>query len=295
MESDELHLFISVAEYGQVTAAAEELGIAQPTLSRRLRRLEQSVGASLFDRHGKRISLNVNGEIYLEHARRAKAELDAARRRIADLANPSQGTVRIGFLHSFGVRLVPRLIREFRSHEPRVRFELSQDAATVITDMVESGRIDVGIVSPRPVSGGVAWSLLTNQQLSLAVPEGHPMATRQSVDLAEAASEPFITMRQGYGMRRILDELCAAANFQPRITFETSELFTISGMVAAGLGVAIMPIEQNPLLPEGLVQIPLAGPGATRDVGIIWKAGTVMSRPVQAFRLFVLGEFDAKR
>ncbi|GGC56468.1 LysR family transcriptional regulator [Hoyosella rhizosphaerae] len=295
MESDELKLFITVAEHGQITAAADALHIAQPTLSRRLRRLEDAVGTELFDRHGKRITLNINGEIYLEHARRAKAELDTARRRIADRANPSQGTVRLGFLHSFGVRMIPGLIREFRAVEPRVRFELSQDAAAVIADNVESGNIDIGIVSPRPISGGLAWSLLTNQKLSLTVPLGHALATRHTVDLAEAAAEPFITMHKGYGMRRILEELCAAANFEPHITFETSELFTISGMVSAGLGVAIMPIEQTPLLPEGLVQIPLAGPGATRDVGLIWKSGTALGRPVQAFHQFVIEQFATRR
>lgn len=291
MRSDELHIFITVAEHGQVTAAAEELGLSQPTLSRQLRRLEGSVGAPLFHRHGKRIELNENGEIYLEHARRAKAELDTARRRIEDLANPSRGTVRLGFLHSFGVWLVPQLLREFRRQEPRVRFELVQDAAAAITDKVEAGHLELGIVSPRPTTAAVAWSLLVQQQLSLAVPQAHPLAGRQSVDLAEAASDSFITMHQGFGMRRILEEMCAAANFRPRVTFETSELFTISGMVAAGLGVAIMPVEQSPLLPEGLVQVPLAGPSSTRDVGIIWKAGEPLNRPVQAFRDFVVGEF----
>ncbi|MCW4352916.1 LysR family transcriptional regulator [Hoyosella sp. YIM 151337] len=289
--SDELHLFITVAEHGQVTAAAEELGISQPTLSRQLRRLEHAVGASLFSRHGRRLELNTNGEIYLEHARRAKAELDAACRRIEDLANPSHGTVRLGFLHSFGVWLIPRLIREFRAQEPRVRFELEQDAAATIASKVESGDTELAIVSPRPTSAAVAWSLLTPQQLALAVHADHPLARRHSVDLAEAAAEPFITMHPGYGMRRILEELCATANFQPHITFETSELFTISGMVAAGLGVAIMPVEQSPLLPEGLVQVPLSGPGSMREVGIIWKAGAALSRPVRAFRDFVVSDF----
>ncbi|MBD8506764.1 LysR family transcriptional regulator [Hoyosella sp. G463] len=286
--SDALHEFIAIAEHGQVSAAADELGIAQPTLSRRLRRLETDLGATLFDRRGHHLVITAAGRILLDHARRASAELDTARRRIADLANPALGTVRLGFLHSFGSWLVPRLIREFRATEPRVTFTLAQDAASTITDRVLDGTLDLGIVSPRPHDTGIAWTQLIEQQLALAVPDDHPLASRQAVDLAEAAAEPFITMHHGYGMRRILEEHCATAGFRPRITFETSELLTIAGMVAAGLGVALMPIEQHPLLPEGLVQIPLAGARATRDVGLVRSAAAPQPPAVQAFHDFVI-------
>ncbi len=287
---DDLVRFITLAEHAHVTDAAAELGVTQPTLSRMLARLEADLGAPLFDRAHGRLALNSSGEIYLDHARRARAELDAARAAIADLASPSQGTVRLAFLHSFGVALIPRLVSGFRRREPRVTFRLSQFAAGTVTERVLAGEADVAIVSPRPTTDAVAWSLLTRQRLALAVPAEHPLADRATVHLADAADADFITMHPEYGMRRILEERCAAAGFHPRITFETSELFTIAGLVGAGLGVALMPVDSDPLLPSGLVLIPLSGPAPTREVGIIWRPDVVPTRAVRAFRDFALAD-----
>lgn len=295
MSTEDLRWFVTLAELERVTAAAEELHLAQPTLSRMLGRLERRLGVQLFDRKGKRIVLNDFGRIYYERACRAQAELDAAQREIADLANPALGTVRLAFLHSFGVWLVPRLVGGFRARSgPDVTFVLSQDAAESVTQRVIAGGADLAIVSPRPTNSRVAWRRLLQQQLALAVPEGHPLATRHRVELAEAADEPFVAMHAAFGMRRILEELCAAAHFRPRITFESSELGTVAGLVAAGLGVAVLPVEDNPQLPPGLVQIPLLDDGAVRDVGLIWAADAAPSRAVRAFRDFVVAWADER-
>ncbi|MDF0531695.1 LysR family transcriptional regulator [Tsukamurella sp. 8F] len=287
---DELVRFITLAEYAHVTDAAAELGVAQPTLSRMLARLETELGVPLFDREHGRLVLNAHGEVYLDHARRARAELDQARAEIADLASPSQGTVRLSFLHSFGVSLVPRLVSGFRKVEPRVRFQLSQFAAGTVTERVLADEADLAVVSPRPATGAVAWRRLSEQRLALAVPADHALAGRSTVHLADAADCEFVTMHPEFGMRRILEERCAAAGFRPRITFESSELFTIAGLVAAGLGVALMPMEDDPLLPAGLRLVPLSGPAPTRDVGIIWRPEVPLPRAVRAFRDYALEE-----
>src|SRR5271167_5082734 len=112
--------FVTLAELQHVTAAAEQLGIAQPTLTRMLSRLERRLGVALFDRRGKRLSLNAYGRIFYEHARRAQLELDSARRAIEDLTNPSVGEIRLGFLRSFGSTVLPRLIAGFVQASPRV-------------------------------------------------------------------------------------------------------------------------------------------------------------------------------
>lgn len=288
MLGDDLNWFIALAETEHMTASAERLHMAQPTLSRMLGRLERQLGAELFDRKGKRLSLNTFGRVYYEHARRAQAELAAAQREIADLSSPSLGTVRLSFLHSFGVSLVPQLIGSFREQSPRVSFALVQDAADVVTQAVAAGDADLAIVSPHPARTTVAWRRLFRQHLALAVPADHPVAQRRQVGLAEVADEPFIAMHPDFGMRRILEELSAAAHFRPRITFESSELGTVAGLVAAGLGVAVLPVEDNPQVPVGLVLVPLTDEGASREVGLIWNPDIAPARPVRAFRDFVI-------
>ncbi|WP_107654900.1 LysR family transcriptional regulator [Nocardia suismassiliense] len=302
MLSEDLEWFITLAELERVGAAAERLHLAQPTLSRMLGRLERRLGVELFDRRGKRIILNEFGRIYYEQARRAQSELDTAAKSIADLNSPANGVVRLSFLHSFGGWLVPQLVGEFRRGSARITFALRQGPAEMVATDVFDGTSDLGIVSPRPSVAGIGWRGLLRQRLALAVPADHRLAGRRQVRLAEVADEDFIAMHSGYGMRRIVDELCAAADLRPRIAFEASDLVTVAGLVAAGLGVGVLPEEDlGPASSArvaaakvdgrlaGPVLIPLADAGATREVGVVWSAATSAPGAARRFRDFAEG------
>ncbi|OBI23976.1 LysR family transcriptional regulator [Mycobacterium sp. E2238] len=279
---DDYEWFVTLAELEHVTAAAEQLHLAQPTLTRMLARLERRLGVALFDRRGKRLSLNTYGRIFYEHARRAQSELDSARRAIDDLANPAVSEIRLGFLGSFGATVVPRLIAGFKEVSPRVTFALQEGAAESVGDLVQSGEVDVGVVSPRPRRAVLAWRSLFRQRLGIAVPPGHRFTGSASVSMTELADEPVVAMHPGFGMRRLLDELCVAAHFQPRIVLEAANLTTTAGLVAAGLGVGLMPIDGSDYAP-GLSVMPLADADAYRDVGMIWDSGRPLSRPARDF------------
>lgn len=285
--------FVTLAELENMSAAADELHATQPTLSRQLGRLERDLGVKLFDRKGKRLLLNAAGRIYLGHVRRAVAEIDAARYELAELANPVAGRIDLGFLHSFGMWLVPTLIREFRRESAQVVFGLAQGAAEDILQRVLGGDSDVAIVSPRPNNVDVGWAPIMRQHLGLAVPDGHRLAQRESVTIADVREENFVAMETGFGMRRILEELCAAEDFRPKITFESTELATVAGLVAAGLGVAVMPVEHDAQLPAGVALIVLDGPANIREVGLIWKRDTAISPAAARFRDFVSGWADS--
>ena len=151
------------------------------------------------------------------------------RPKIQSLASPESGTVRLDFLHSFGTWLVPHMLRGYRVEHPGVRFELHQDSAQFLVDRIAAGTSDLAVVSPQPRDPQVAWMQIAQQSLALAVPADHRFAKLHSVELADAADEPFIGMHPNFGMRRILDELCAAAGFTPNFVFESSELATVGG------------------------------------------------------------------
>lgn len=297
MPSDDLHWFLTLAELERVGAAADRLRLAQPTLSRMLARLERRLGTQLFDRHGKRLTLNESGRIFYEHARRAQAELDAAGRALADLSNPARGTVRLAFLHSFGGRVVPELIAGFRRVSGRITFRLDQGPANLVAAEVLDGTADLGLTSPQPVLPGLGWRPLFRQRLALGVPVDHRLAGRRQIRLAEAADAEFIAMPTGYGMRRILEDLCATAGFRPRIALESSDLVTVSGLVAAGLGVALLPLEEPAVRgPQpGPVLVPLSDPGAARAVGLIWSADAAPGAAVRTFRDFAVEWADRTR
>jgi LysR family transcriptional regulator, transcription activator of glutamate synthase operon len=282
MRDGDYEWYVTLAELEHVTAAAEQLHIAQPTLTRMLSRLERRLGVTLFDRRGKRLSLNSYGRIFYDHARRAQLELDSARRAIEDLTNPAVSEIRLGFLSSFGTTVVPRLIAGFTAASPRVAFTLQEGAAEVIGDLVESDSIDIGIVSPRPQQPTLAWRSLFRQRLGVAVPRDHPLANVAAVFMTDLANERFVTMHPGFGMRRLLDELSAAAQFQPRIVLESANLTTATGLVAAGLGISLVPIAGSEYT-SGVSVLPLADADAYRDVGMIWNSGRPLSRPARDF------------
>ena len=290
MLNDDLAWFITLAETEHMTEAARLHNMSQPALSRALDRLERKLGSRLFDRHGKRLALNQRGRVLYTHARRAVAEMEAAIRKIEDMV-AAPGVVRLGFLHSFGMWLVPQLVSGYREEHPSVNFELTQDAADKVCKRIVDEDLDLGIVAPRPNDPKLAWQPLLRQKLCLAVPAGHRLAGQSSVRLADASKESFVLMTQGHGMRRLLEELAAAAGFQPRISFESTELWTIRGLVASGLGVALIPLEDEEASgpqPGNVVVLPLEDAGAEREVGLVFKSGMALSGLVQDFKQYSL-------
>jgi DNA-binding transcriptional LysR family regulator len=287
VELDELRWFVVLAETEHVTDAAAQLRVTQPTLSRALARLEAEAGAPLFDRINRRLHLNAYGQVMLEHARRSIAEMDSAIERIAALRDPDSGTVRLAFLHSLASWLVPDLLRQFRIDAPNVQFDLYQGAAHEVSQLVLSGRADLAILSPQPEGSAFGWHQLYVERLCLVVPRGHRLATRATVRLAETADEPFIALGDGFGLRQLTNELWSDAGIHPQIVFEAMEIPTMEGLVAAGFGVAVVPVPRPDRGEPTCVYIPLTHPGAKRRVGVAWLLDRALSPAAERFRTFV--------
>ena len=188
-------------------------------------------------------------------------------------ADPARGRVALGFLHTLGGEIVPRLLRDFRAGHPLVRFALVQDGAHGLLARLRDGEIDLCLTAPLPAAPDVRARALDEQRIDLFVPAGPPArAGGRGVRLAEAAAEDFIVMEPGYGLRTITDELCRAAGFEPRIAFEGEEADTARGLVGAGLGVSLLPATASSLADPAVVAVPITTPKAARTVGIAWPA-----------------------
>jgi len=291
MNLEDVRGVVAVADHGLVGAAADSLGLSQPALTRRVQRIEADIGASLFQRSGRRLRLNSRGRAFVEQARRMLTAETAARDAVARLMDPERGTVRLDFMHSLGTWMVPELLKAYRAEYPHVDIRLHQGAARVLVDRVLAGESDLALVGPRPnTDTAVGWHQLKLQRLGLAVPEGHWAAGRDTVRLDEFADEPFIGMLPGYGTRMLLDDLAASAGFVPRLVFESMELTTVAGLVAAGLGSALLPLDDPYLQTSNL--IPLQ-PAAYRELGLVWRIGDE-APPVERFKDFVVGNPPAQ-
>jgi LysR family transcriptional regulator, transcription activator of glutamate synthase operon len=286
---DDLRWFVVLAECEHVTDAAAELGVSQPALSRALARFEADAGTPLFDRVSRRLRLNAYGQIMLEHARRSIAEMRSATERIAALRDPDSGRVRLAFLHSLASWYVPEQLRRFRNSLPGIRFDLFQGPAHELIQRVENGQADIAITSPRPASGDAVWRPLYVERLCLAVPRGHRLSTRTRISLAAAAEEPFVALEQPFGLRQLTDLLWEKDGITPDIVFEATEIPTMEGLVAAGFGVAVVPVPR-----EGgdakVVHVPLSNHGAKREVGLVWEGERELPPPAARFAEFLLAD-----
>nr|WP_078645234.1 LysR family transcriptional regulator [Streptomyces varsoviensis] len=278
--------FAAVARQEHVTRAAHQLDVPQPTLSRAMARLERDLGVALFARHGRTVSLTPAGRTFLGSVERALAEVDRAAESVRSDADPTAGKVAFGFLHTLGPETVPGLLRDFRADHPRVRFQLVQNYGEAMISGLRAGELDLCLTAPVPDAPDLVARRLDEQKLRLVVPDDHPLAGRRRVRLAEAAAELFVTLEPGYGLRRITDTLCAEAGFKPKVAFEGEEAETLRGLVAAGLGVALLP---PPAVPRpGVVELTVTAPRAVREIGVAWLDGHPDTPPVAAFKRFLL-------
>lgn len=279
--------FAAVARLEHVTQAAELLGMPQPTLSRAVARLEAELGVDLLARQGRTVRLTRAGRLLLASVERALAEVERGAEAARAEADPQTGRVAFGFLHTLGTDTVPALLRDFRRAYPQVRFQLVQDYVGAMLDRLRAGELDLCLVSPLPDGDpALVARRLDEQRLYLAVPADHRLAGRRRIRLAEVAEEPFVGLERGYGMRAITDGFCAGAGFVPRLAFEGEETETLRGLVAAGLGVALLP---PALVPRpGVVELEVTAPRTRRAIGLAWAQGRPVTPPVAAFRDFVL-------
>jgi LysR family transcriptional regulator, transcription activator of glutamate synthase operon len=280
-----LALLDALAAEGNLTRAAASVGLQQPTASRWLAALSAELGTPVVVPDGRGIRLSRAGASLAAAAGRALSELASGVRQAEDEADPERGRVVLAFLYTLGERRVPALLRAFRRRYPHIQFTLMQGPHEELLDHVRSGRADLALTSGLLGRGEFAKVALEEQQLVLAVPDGHRLAGRVWVRMAELVDEPFVGMTSASGLREVTDQLAAAAGFTPTLAFEGEEVDTLRGLVAAGLGVAVLPLAE-PAAPQGVIEIPLR-PKANRRIDLIWASDRPMAPAVLAFREFV--------
>ncbi|EHR49234.1 transcriptional regulator [Saccharomonospora marina XMU15] len=272
---------------GNVTRAAAELGIPQPTASRRIAALGQALGAPLTVPQGRGVRLTRAGRLLADAAERAVDLLGDGVRRASEEIDPERGHVVLGFLHLLGRSLVPSLLADFRASHPRVRFSLVQGSRQDVVNRLRGGSVDLALIAPPPAEPGLDSAPLAEQELFVSVPDGHRLAARGRVRITELRHEAFVMLEHGYGLRQITDDLCAGAGFLPDVAFEGQESDTVRGLVAAGLGIALLPKFQ-PGSPSGVTELQL-DPPVTRTLGLVWPDWPPLPPAVAVFRDFVLG------
>ncbi|MGW1790579.1 LysR family transcriptional regulator [Streptomyces tubercidicus] len=284
-----LRYFRAVARREHISRAAEELRVAQPSVSRTIARLEAELGVKLFDRHGRAIRLNRYGAAFLTRVERALDELDDARREMADAAGLDDGAVTVAT-----ETLLPltELLAGFRAAHPGVTVRCLLSTPEVMRDQLRSREVDFCIAS-QPLSGpGLGAVRLLHEEVLLVVPVGHPLAVRERVTVAELAEEPFITTGAGHWQRTLLDRLFTGIGRRPVISCEGDEPGATHFLVAAGLGIGLIPALARAELPH----VPLAwlhvdSPDCVRTLSLVRREDSYLSTAAARFRDMAVAHF----
>ncbi|WP_046175824.1 LysR family transcriptional regulator [Domibacillus indicus] len=285
MEWYQIENAAAVAQTKNFTKAAKKQAVSQPALSRSIIKLEEELGAPLFLRGKKEIQLTQAGEIFIERAQQVLQLMKEAKEEIQEIASPDKGRVSIAFLPTFGPHVLPNLIAEYKRLYPNVAFELFQGAGEVNMKKVQEGQADLCITGPPYKRSDIKWTIVREEQLYITVPIGHRFAGRDSMPFREAAAEPFVTFKKGFGLRFIFDLLCEKLEVEPDITFEGEEVSTIAGFVTAGHGISVLPRKPE-IAHDPLVFIAINDYHLTRKVAIGTKKQGTLSPAARQFKKF---------
>jgi LysR family transcriptional regulator, transcription activator of glutamate synthase operon len=304
MDTEALRWFQQVADGVTVTEVGELYRVTQSGVSRGLARLEAQVGTPLLRRSGRTLRMTPAGAAFKRHVDALLNDLDDGLAAVTQLIEPDTGTVSVAFQLSLGTWLVPALVSGFRTAHPQVSFTLKQTRDELVSAVLSDGRVDLEITTLRQTDPNVRWHRLLSEPLCLTLAAGHPLAARTRsgsparVDLADVRDEPFVTLRPASLLRRLGATLCERAGFEPRTAFEGDDLPTVRGLVAAGLGVAIMPAPHlgDPETRAGpLVYLPIDDPAAVREIGLAWSAERRLLPAAELFHQHVVDTAKARR
>ena len=259
----QLRSFVAVVEAGSLTRAAADLHIAQQSLSQQMRTLEAQLGATLLVRSSRGVVPTAVGEVLVREARAVLAQADRAVEAVRSAARGEQGELRVGFLPSVANYLMPAVVRAFRERHPAIVLQTDDVPMAALVAGLREGRFDAGLSRPS-LSDDLAEEVVLREPVGAVLPEGHRLADRATLTLADLADEPWVlTPRSSYPpWHRKYDEDFARAGYRPRVVQRGTTPQGLLALVAAGVGVTRLPLSSRSLRDGGVVFVPLAGEDA---------------------------------
>ncbi len=271
MQLGHLRCFLAVAEQRHFTRAARRLGLAQPSVSAQVRRLEEELGSDLFQRMKGNLTLTPAGEALLPYARRILADVDAASSELLATGSQVRGRLALG--------ATPVLAR-FHTAYPAVDLVLREAGSVDLVAALEDGALDVALVILPVRHEALRTQPLVREELVVAVARGHPLARRRTISVADLRDVPLVMFREGYDLRSATEAACHAAGFAPTFAVEGGEMDGVLRLTAAGLGAAIVP--SLVVEPRGpLHAIRFARSALTRTIGLAYRRDRGLSRAAQ--------------
>ncbi len=266
-----LRSFVALAEQQSFGRAAAALDLAQPSLSLQIQKLERDLGVQLFHRTSRIVELTEAGEALLVEARSLLAQARTAVEAAREAATGEAGKLTVGFYDSAPLVIVPTLLRGFCARYPKVHLRFTELSTRQQLAALARGDIDLGIMRGPVAEPGMASVCVAKETLLVALPDTHPLAKRKSIPAAALRDEPFVLLprTKGSGLYDEIIMLCHKHGFSPAVVQEANETHMVCGLVAAGMGISIVPSSVRALHVPGIVYRPIS-PRATILRCVAW-------------------------
>jgi DNA-binding transcriptional LysR family regulator len=285
MELRQLRYFIAVAEELSFSRAAKRLNVSQPPVSVQIKMLEDELGATLFNRTRRKVEITHAGSLLLDSARKALGELRRGAEVVALSAKGEAGLIRLGFTGSVPMLdMFPKLVRAFRDRYPEIGIELRHMSTAQQLQALLDEELDLGILRPPyyfQAGPGLIAHRIWRDELAVFLPANHQLGmTPGRIGLGQLGGEIFVSVAPdiGCGMYDHFMTLCSEAGFAPKVVQHARELGSVLGLVAAGIGIAILPACYARIGISDVVSRPLAEPGAASELLLAVKARTISHR-----------------
>ena len=295
MEIHQLRYFVAVADEGSFSRAAAKVRVAQPSLSQQIRKLEAEVEQPLFDRLPRSVVLTEAGRCLIDYARQILASIGDARRCVDELKGEVAGKVAVGAIPTIAPYVLPELVVTFQEHYPDVILEIVEDVTDGITRRIEAGELDIALASTCRPSPTLRRESVGTEPLLALVPEKHPLAKKDVVELEDLKSQRFLLLHEMHCLSQQVNHLLESRRLRPEIALAGSQLSTIANMVAASIGVSIVPqMMVKHYVAPGCVSVPFAPPVPERELNFLSNPLRFQSKAAAAFRREAAAALSAK-
>ncbi len=286
MELAQLRTFVLIAECGSFRRAAEQLHMAQPSLSLQIRRLETELGVQVFDRSRRPVSLTEPGRVLLARAESILTSVEETIAELRDFDAHYQGKVAIGAMQYLAHLELPHVLARFRSKCPDAELHLRIGNTAEVRKLLVSGEIDVALIhgDGNPLPDNFAIRPLRTERLVLITARDHPLVNAGHSSWGDLSGESFILFREGASLRDALLDVCSRAGFVPHATLETAEIATAVSLVEQGLGVALVPASFARQEAKRVAAMHVGSTDITRSVTLAWNKRAYQSRALATFK-----------
>jgi len=282
MELHQLRYFCAVADTGSFSRAAEQSHVSQPSLSQQILKLEDELGARLFDRLGRSVRLTELGKTFLPRARAVLRELEAARGDVVERKDSVAGSVTVGAIPTVAPYLLPRVLASFSRKFPQVQLTVIEEITPVLLDRLRASAVDLAVLA-LPIRGHEFESTpLLTEPLFAVLPQKHKLARHRSISLKDVRKEPFLLLRDGHCFRENAVAACDRARVHPQVIFESGQFSSLLSMVGAGMGVSLIP-QMAMDKKSGCRYVSISDPEATRTIGAVTLRGRSLTRASLSF------------